>query len=289
MVLHNLDKKNLPFVYRFSFEQESNSLVIHINPEVIPRLALLNPDNLIIRPFKVLNFETDLNKNFGLNNCSDNKGVIDGLLTLKFPITPLLNFGEKICSHCHGSKKHKYSDMDCPSCRLTGKEKIYNHSLNDIADSLGVLLNYLNYIGLYIENDKLPETSLGYQSVIIDTLIGSGRGGCAIGGEVSITFLKTIFSKNINEISKKVSETRHHIYLITENQSATPDWNRFEDKMSFPCWLNTNYLSIHLQVPGDNNCSIHIKNNGEVTDHNIDHAQQQLELLCGFGVLSSYV
>ncbi len=287
MLLHNL-KNNYPFIYYLSFRKKDQTLIVIINPECIEKINSLNPDNMIIKSYKESDFETNLEKNFGLNKCSNNKGIIANALRIEFPIIPRFQYSSEKCNECKGTKKSKYGDNVCWHCRLTGQERKYNHSLSDISNSLYVLLNYLNYVGLYSE-ERLSKTSLGNQLLVLKTVISNEMSGHAIGGEVSPLFLESIFSQDVKEISQQVSEGMHQVYLVIENHFGSPRWKKFERDYSFPCWIRTNEKSIHLQVLGVNDCCIHINNRGEIGDHNIDHAQQQLELLSGFAILSDYV
>lgn len=285
--------ENLPFLYRLSYNEKKRALSFLIHSLYLEQINAIPPDNGIIREYnnlKGFKFEADIKKNFGFNNCSVNQGIRDSLLHLDFPIRPSFYFGKNNCLLCNGSGKDEFRDEDCWDCSGTGKEKIQTFYTSYIAHSVYVLIKYLNYVASSISSDKrYVSPTIKRQLLYLQTACIADMNGHPIGGSVHHSFIKKIFSQDIDNIQRKVQQAMFQADRIINNGKATPRFKRNSIDFGFNCWIKKEHQSIHIQVPGTNDCCIHLDSDGELTCHNIDCSTEQIELLIGLAVIVDFV
>ncbi len=288
--------ENAPFIYRLSYHEKRKALCFLINSLYLEQINAIWPENLIIKQYDNLQdfkFEANIEKNFGFNNCSVNRGITNGLLCLEFPIKPSFYFGTEECTHCEGTGEYEFGDGVCYDCRGTGKETIQSFSTRDSAHSIYVLIRYLNSIAseamdtITQQKDDRPITQS--QLLYVQTFCAAEMNGHPIGSAVSHLFVKSIFSQNTKIIAEKVEQAMIKADQVICNEKNTPKYKRGSRDYEFNCWIRDDYQSVHIQVPGTNDCCIHIDNEGELTCHNVDSSTQQLELLIGLAVICDFV
>ncbi len=285
--------ENVPFLYRLSYNEKKRALSFLIHSLYLEQINAIRPDNGLIKEYndlKGFKFEADIKKNFGFNNCSINQGIQDNLLRLDFPIRPWFYFGNNNCLLCDGSGKDKFRDEDCWDCSGTGKNKIKTFYTSHIAHSIYILINYLNFIASSISSaKKYISPIIKPQLLYLQTFCVADMNGHPIGGSVHQSFIKKTFSQDTDSIQEKVQQAMLQVDRIINNEKATPKFKRNSIDFGFNCWIKKDYQSVHIQVPGVNDCCIHLASDGELTCHNLDCSTQQIELLIGLAVVADFV
>lgn len=163
MHLQNLKTRlPLPFVYSLHYDPTTYAIEFRINPSCIPIFQTLNQENLPLRYCReklgFTDIESNLEKNFGLDNCSVNHGIVNGLLNISFSIKAFFTPSDQTCGACHGNKKD-WNDTPCYFCRGMGKEFKEKTNSEAVCGSLYLLTRYLNWFCLRNEETPIPENT----------------------------------------------------------------------------------------------------------------------------------
>ncbi len=286
----------MPFVYRLSFEKDPPTLTLKMHPECAERAKKLPEKPPFIEDLekefsKFGMFCTDFSKNFGFEGACENKGIVDGLLTLSFAIPSCFSLSDtEKCTYCNGTGKSEFGLGDCIWCRETGKKKITSYSkLYATAATLQAAFKYLWYFA-FDKKNPLPDLGMGFQLAFVGTYVNltADMHGASLDGWCHNLFLESC--KILNRLQRKYASVENGMYAAykqIENLKLTPNW-RARRESDFRLFLGEKG-SFHLQVPGVNDCSFYntgsfgLKN--EITCHNVDNADQQLYLLVGFAIL----
>ncbi|MES2224828.1 MAG: hypothetical protein V4478_02465 [Patescibacteria group bacterium] len=275
-------KDPLPFVYSFSYDVPQKAFVFRIHPAAIAIFDSISFETLQIKYCKEkLNYsevETSLERNFGINNCSRNEGVADGLIRLSFPVIATYAESETICETCKGEKKD-WNDNPCFHCRATGKEFDKTNNVREICASMYILTNYLNWWVMKNDDSPVEENEWGNQAIFLQ--LGPLAG---IGGECSRFFIESIAP--FEELNKEREKAMFELHQYIDGAEAFPGFPFFERVSQFRC--ENSGKGFYVEVPGQNGCSIHMGHNSdkEFSCHNIDRPQQQVCLLAGLGQIT---
>lgn len=286
MYLQNLKTREFsPFVYSLHYDPPSRTLQIKINPACIPVLQNIPTENICIQYCKknlgFVDFEPDIEKNFGFHNCCINNGIVNGLLSLSFPITAKLTISKKKCFACHGKKKDWNNDP-CYFCRGTGKELDRENNIHAICATLYVLMRYLNWQCIANEKTIIPENRWGLQDIFLELDPTAG-----IGGECSKEFFERI--KEIPDDAEKDRQREmFELNNYLDGKEQFPAFKLYNKEYDFRSEIKSTGR-IYVEVPGQNGCSIHMAHGSdtEITCHNVDTPYQQIGLIVGFALITN--
>ena len=280
MYLHNSKTRELsPFLYGMRYDATTRAVEFLLNPWCISVFKEMNKETLVLQYCEKLGYihpELDIEKNFGFNECSVNKGMVNGLVTLSFPLKALFTLSNKKCSACRG-KKVGWNDTLCYFCRGSGYEFLKKSNTVSICTTLYLLTRYLNWTCFLDKDRPIPENKWGQQHLFIELDATAG-----IGGECS----KELFgflSKLPDGYQEKIQKDMFDLYMIIEGKDRFPEFEFYTRVQQFRCKI-ANTGRFYLEVPGQNGCSIHMDhyaNTTQFTCHNVDVPQQQLCLVAG--------
>lgn len=284
MYLQNLKTHApLPFVYSIHYDPTTYAIRFSINPSCIQIFQNVNPENLQLRycleKLGFSNFESNLEKNFGFDNCSVNHGIVNGLLTISFPVKAFFTLAEQNCAACRGEKKNWKDDL-CYFCRGTGKEFKEKTNGESVSASLYLLTRYLNWFCLRNEKTPILENKWGNQDIFLELQPRAG-----IGGECSPLFFSTIAKLPDMDIQRR--RDMLDLYLYMEGREQFPKVNFCITEHQFRNEVGEKG-KFYIEVAGQNGCSIHMAHNSdsEFTCHNVDTPQQHLSLIAGFASIA---
>lgn len=280
---------SLPFVYSMSYDASIHAIEFNIHPSCAELLQGMNPQNLPLKycceKLGFNDIETDLNKNFGINNQSINRGLVNGLINLAFPLVAPYTLSSKPCTGCGGSGERQTfgfgDDKKCFFCRGTGKEIDNRTNMHEQCASIYLLTKYLNWGVLMKDENPFPKNHFGRQELFLEVDPKNG-----IGGECSKNFFSELALVDTNEMQLVREKEMFELHSISEGRHLFPEITFYDREFQFRCEASEKGR-IYVEVPGQNGCSIHMDHHqGEqFTCHNIDRPQQQFCLLAGFSML----
>ncbi len=275
--------------YYLTYENEPTpTIVFHIREDALKLTQSKKMEDGIIakvrQRFGDRPFEKSLDKNWGFEGTSVNRGTKDGLLRIAFAIPPYWIYGDQPCDKCEGTGKDDFfEERACSRCYGTKRARVDPEvSINYSVESMSLLLWYLYYV--LFDEKKLLES----QDLIID-LLTHIKGSSPIGGEMSDWFFRACISLKEKHADKKgwretdFPKTLAAMKAVHKHimPTGSEPW----------CRAEIGNIGFYLEVPSnacyvaaDHHGMSHLLEQG-FSCHNVDSTCQQLSLFVGLIVL----
>lgn len=299
MFLHNSPyNKRAKFVYSLDWDDQNYAFIFSIS-EAVANLfeSKIIPENLYLRYVRekigIKDFETNIFKNFGCPETSQNLGIKNGILQISFPVGKGVTILESQCPICKG-KGLRY-ERTCGFCHGTKKHIQRNVSLNGVVISISTLFSFLN---LFVGNLEIQDELIGekkFQHLYLEIAVPYEPGRTyGLGSNISQE-LRDGFKLLPDNTAKEIAETMYQCSLAIDGFVQYPEWERSHREFEFRCKVDRKDAVFYLEVPGVNGCSFYLMRQGSVCGpnslscHNVDSSYQTTLLFVGFAKLCSLI